>query len=76
MATPTMNRPTPERIFATLTAFQRAAALKTAIELDFFTAIVEGANDPEAIAQRCGVAARGARILFRTAVRCWITGII
>lgn len=63
MASPTMNRPTPERIFATLTAFQRAAALKTAIELDFFTAIVEGANDPAAIARRCGVAERGARIL-------------
>ncbi len=63
MATPTMNRPTPERIFATLTAFQRTEALKSAIELDFFTAIVEGANDPAAIAKRCGVAERGARIL-------------
>lgn len=63
MATPTMNRPTPERIFATLTAFQKAAALKTAIELDFFTAIVEGVNDAVALAKRCGVAERGARIL-------------
>jgi 2-polyprenyl-3-methyl-5-hydroxy-6-metoxy-1,4-benzoquinol methylase len=63
MAAPTMNRPTPERIFATLTAFQKAAALKTAIEVDIFTAIVEGANDPAAIAKRCGVSERGARIL-------------
>jgi ubiquinone/menaquinone biosynthesis C-methylase UbiE len=63
MATPTMNRPTPERIFATLTAFQRAAALKAAIELDLFTAIAEGANEPGAIASRCAVAERGARIL-------------
>ena len=63
MATPTMNRPTPERIFNTLTAFQQTAALKTAIELDIFTAIGEGANQAVAIASRVAAAVRGVRIL-------------
>jgi len=63
MATPTMNRPTPERIFNTLIAFQNTAALKSAIELDIFTAIAEGANQPAALARRVGAAERGVRIL-------------
>jgi ubiquinone/menaquinone biosynthesis C-methylase UbiE len=57
------SRPTPERIFNTLNAYQQTAALKTAIELDFFTAIGDGANEPAALAKRVGVAERGARIL-------------
>jgi ubiquinone/menaquinone biosynthesis C-methylase UbiE len=57
------TRPTPERIFNTLNAFQTTEALKTAIELDLFTAVAEGANHPAALAKRIGVAERGARIL-------------
>lgn len=58
-----MNRPTPERIFNGLRAFQLSAALKAGIELEIFTAIAEGATDPAAIAARTKTAERGARIL-------------
>ena len=34
----------PPRIFETLEAFRRTAALRAAIELDIFTAIAEGTN--------------------------------
>lgn len=63
MATPGLNRPTPERIFDALRAFQLSAALKAGIELDVFTAIADGADEPAAIAARTHTAERGARIL-------------
>jgi SAM-dependent methyltransferase len=63
VATPTMNRPTPEHIFNIFTAFQNTAALKTGIELDVFTAIGEGANTPSLLGKKCGAAERGVRIL-------------
>lgn len=64
MATPTAtNRPTPERIFSLLNAFQNTAALRTGIELDVFTGIGEGANTPTLLAAKTGAAERGLRIL-------------
>lgn len=54
---------TPERIFQVMTAFQHTAALKTAIELNMFTAIGEGNKTASAIAGACGCAERGIRIL-------------
>jgi len=64
MATPaTGNRPTPERIFNALNAHQQTAALRSAIELDIFSAIGAGANTPEAIAAKIGASERGVRIL-------------
>ncbi|HUO35728.1 MAG TPA: class I SAM-dependent methyltransferase [Candidatus Acidoferrum sp.] len=60
--------PTPELIFETLNAYQRTAALRTAIELDLFTAIGEGATTAAAIAARCSAAERGIRILCDTLV--------
>jgi 2-polyprenyl-3-methyl-5-hydroxy-6-metoxy-1,4-benzoquinol methylase len=64
MATPgAASRPTPERIFNTLNAYEQTEALKTAIELDVFTAIGEGADTSAAIAAKIGAAERGARIL-------------
>src|SRR5258707_5367530 len=63
MATPTTNRPTPERIFNIFTAFQNTAALKTGIALDVFTAIGEGANTPALLSKKCNAAERGVRIL-------------
>ena len=64
MATaPLTTKPTPERMFNTLNAFQTTAALKTAIEMDLFTAISEGADQPATLAKRIGAAERGARIL-------------
>jgi 2-polyprenyl-3-methyl-5-hydroxy-6-metoxy-1,4-benzoquinol methylase len=55
--------PNPERIFDTLNAYQKTAALKTAIELDIFTAVAEGATTHEALAKRCQTSERGMRIL-------------
>jgi 2-polyprenyl-3-methyl-5-hydroxy-6-metoxy-1,4-benzoquinol methylase len=66
-ATPTMSppdgQPTPERIFAALSAHERTAALSAAIELDLFTAIGEGATTTDSLARRAGAAERGVRIL-------------
>ena len=64
MATPTTSaRPTPERIFNKLVAFQESAALKAGIELDIFTGIGERANTAASLAERVGAAERGVRIL-------------
>ena len=46
-----------------LTGYQRTAALKTAIDLDVFTAIGEGADTTAALAARCKAAERGVRAL-------------
>jgi 2-polyprenyl-3-methyl-5-hydroxy-6-metoxy-1,4-benzoquinol methylase len=61
--TSTTNRPTPERIFNLMHAFQQTAALKSGIELDVFTAIGEGANTPTLLAPKTGAAERGVRVL-------------
>lgn len=64
MATPsTSNRPTPERIFNALNAYQQSAALKAGIELDIFTAIGDGANTAALLASKTGAAERGVRVL-------------
>src|ERR1700735_5234885 len=64
MATPAEHsQPNPERIFDTLNAHQRTAALKTGIELDVFTAVGEGANTPATLAKRCNASERGMRTL-------------
>src|SRR4051794_8476036 len=52
MATHTM--PSAEIVFDTLFAYQRSAALNSAIELDLFTAIDGGDKTLAAIATRCG----------------------
>jgi SAM-dependent methyltransferase len=61
MATHTM--PSAEIVFDTLFAYQRSAALNSAIELDLFTAIDGGDKTIAAIATRCGASERGTRIL-------------
>jgi hypothetical protein len=64
MATPsTANRPTQERIFALVNAFQNTEALKTGIELDVFTAIGEAANTPPLLAVKTSASERSSRIL-------------
>ena len=55
--------PSPELVFETLTAYQRTAALRTAIELDLFRAIGEGPGDAATLAARCATSVRGVRIL-------------
>src|SRR5215813_230445 len=57
------SRPTPERIFNTMVAFQETEALKAAIELDIFTAIADGTNTALSLAAKTGAAERGVRIL-------------
>lgn len=57
------SRPTPEHIFNVLNAYQQTAALKSAIELDVFTAIDEGCHEVKQIAARVKASERGVRIL-------------
>lgn len=57
------SAPSPAIVFETLTAYQRTAALRAAIELDLFRAIGEGASDVASIAAHCAASERGIRIL-------------
>ena len=59
----TAQPPSAELVFDTLFAYQRSAALKSALDLDLFTLIDDGANTPAAAASRCGASERGIRIL-------------
>ncbi|MEO8682083.1 MAG: class I SAM-dependent methyltransferase [Vicinamibacterales bacterium] len=61
MTVPAM--PSAEIVFDTLFAYQRSAALKSAIELDVFTAIDGGDHTAATIATRSGASERGMRIL-------------
>jgi SAM-dependent methyltransferase len=64
MATPSQTgKPSPERIFSTLNAYQQSEALKAAINLDLFTKIGEGAEEAPALAKAIGASERGTRIL-------------
>ncbi len=56
------SAPSPELFFDTVNAYQRTAALKTALELGLFTAVAEPSTSVE-VAQRCGASERGTRIL-------------
>lgn len=53
----------PELIIDTAFAFQRTQALKSAIELDIFTAVGEGSQTVPDIASARGISERGCRIL-------------
>jgi len=57
------QHPSPERIFNAINAYEQTEAIKTAVELDIFTAIAEGNTCAETIAQRCKAAERGVRTL-------------
>jgi len=46
-----------------LNAYQQTIALRTAIELDIFSAIADGASDAAALAKKTGAAERGVRTL-------------
>jgi ubiquinone/menaquinone biosynthesis C-methylase UbiE len=59
----TPQQPTPERFFNLLNAHQQTEALKTAVDLEVFTAIAEGKTTAAAIADRCKAAERGMRTL-------------
>jgi phosphohistidine phosphatase SixA len=55
--------PSPDPFLGLMTAYQRSAALKGALELDLFTAIGAGAGTAPALAERCAASPRGTRIL-------------
>jgi ubiquinone/menaquinone biosynthesis C-methylase UbiE len=55
--------PSPNLFFDTAQGYQRSAAIKAAIELDIFSPIGAGKTTPDAIAESCGAAVRGVRIL-------------
>lgn len=55
--------PSPELFLGSVTAYQRSAALRGALDLDLFTAIGAGAETAAALAERCRATPRGARIL-------------
>lgn len=62
---PAEQRPqaSPFRLFQAINGYQLTDAIRSAIELDIFTAIGAGHDTPPAIARECRVAERGARIL-------------
>jgi len=64
MSTPAEQRAaTPERFFNAINSYQLTEAIKSAIELEVFTAVDEGNTTAETIAKRCHAAKRGMRIL-------------
>lgn len=57
------GQPSPALLFDTFNAYQRTQAVKSAIELELFTAIGEGKTTAKEIAERCKASQRGIRIL-------------
>jgi len=55
--------PSPQLFLDAVNAYQRTAAIKGAVELDFFTAMADGPATARELAGHCGAAERGARIL-------------
>jgi phosphohistidine phosphatase SixA len=55
--------PSPELFMATLSAYQRSAALEGALALDLFTALGRARETADTLAARCGASTRGIRIL-------------
>ncbi|MGH8093578.1 MAG: class I SAM-dependent methyltransferase [Chthoniobacterales bacterium] len=63
MSKTTPEPPSPKLFFETVNAYERTAAIKGAVELDFFTAMAAGPATAAELARHCGAAERGARIL-------------
>jgi ubiquinone/menaquinone biosynthesis C-methylase UbiE len=59
----TQTQPSPDLFFDTLTAYQKTAALKAAIDLDLFTPLADDPATAADLATRCKAAIRGVRIL-------------
>jgi 2-polyprenyl-3-methyl-5-hydroxy-6-metoxy-1,4-benzoquinol methylase len=55
--------PNPMQIFNTVQGYQRAFALKAAVDLDLFTAIGKGSSTASEIGKACNASERGVRIL-------------
>jgi 2-polyprenyl-3-methyl-5-hydroxy-6-metoxy-1,4-benzoquinol methylase len=64
MTTPPIpQQPTPERFVNAINAYEQTEAMKTAVELEIFTAIAEGNTTAATIANRCAATERGVRTL-------------
>lgn len=57
------ERPSPDKFFQTMVAYQRTAALKAAIDLDLFTSIAEGQATASALATKVHGTERAVRML-------------
>jgi hypothetical protein len=57
------QQPSPMLFFESVNAYQRTEALRAAIELELFTALAEGRETAEQLAERCQTSERGMRIL-------------
>jgi hypothetical protein len=55
--------PSADLFFESALAYQKSAAMKTAVELELFTAIGDGPSPVDQIAARCKATPRGIRIL-------------
>src|SRR5579863_931440 len=53
----------PFRLFQAINAYQLTDAIRSAVELEVFTAIGAGHSTPVAIARHCGTSERGVRML-------------
>jgi ubiquinone/menaquinone biosynthesis C-methylase UbiE len=62
MSSPAVQ-PNPQLFFQTVNSYQRSEAIKTAIDLELFTAIGEGNSTALEISKRCQTSERGTRIL-------------
>src|SRR5690242_9933598 len=56
-------QPSPDLFFDVLTAYQKTAALKAAIDLNLFTSLADSPATAAHIAKTCNAAERGVRIL-------------
>lgn len=63
MSTSVAQQPSPQLFFQTINAYQKTEALKTALELEVFTAIGEGNTTAAQIAKRVGASEKGVRVL-------------
>jgi ubiquinone/menaquinone biosynthesis C-methylase UbiE len=57
------HSPSPALFFDTVNAYERTEALRTAIELDLFTAVASGRRTAADLAEACRASPRGVRIL-------------
>jgi ubiquinone/menaquinone biosynthesis C-methylase UbiE len=57
------SAPSPDLFFDAITAYQKSAAIKAAIDLDIFTFLADKPATAQELAGRSGAAARGVRIL-------------
>ena len=57
------SQPSPDLFFDTLTAYQKTAALKAAVDLNLFTSLADAPATAAQVAKACNAAERGVRIL-------------